>query len=113
MRTLALVAVALVLAGTAVWTDAWALEDRFPAHDQRSAAVDTVPVAVVATVADARPSSSLLPLLPIGIAVALALAYLGHRAPALARASYPASRRLVRAGRRAPPRAPAHVGPTI
>jgi hypothetical protein len=113
MRTLALVAVALVLAGTAVWTDAWALEDRSPAHDQRSAAVDTLPAAVVATVADARPSASLLPLLPLGIAFALALASLAHRAPTLARATYPASRRLVHAGRRAPPRAPAHVGLTI
>jgi hypothetical protein len=103
MRTFALLAVALVLAGTAVWADAWALEDRSPAHDDHSAAVETVPAAVVATVAEARPSSAILPLLPFGAAIVLALAYLGRRAPALARASYPASRRLVRAGRRAPP----------
>jgi hypothetical protein len=112
MRTLALVAVALVLAGTGVWTDAWALEDRFPAHDQRSAAVDTAPAAVVAIVADARPSSSSLPLLPIGAAAVLGLAALRRRVPTSARATYPASRRLVHAGRRAPPLGHAHVGPT-
>ena len=69
MRTFALLAVALVLAGTAVWADAWALEDRSPVHDDHSAAVETVPAAVVATVAEARPSSAILPLLPLGAAI--------------------------------------------
>lgn len=109
MRTNALLVVALVLAGTAVWADGWALEQRSPAHDDHHAAVESLPAAVVATAADARPSSPLVPVLTLGAAVVLALAFFARRAPTLARASFPASRRLVRAGRRAPPLALAHV----
>jgi hypothetical protein len=109
MRTFALLAVVLVLAGGAVWADGWALDAAPSAHDDRTAAVDTMPTAVVATVADIRPSSPMLPLLTLGAAVVLAFAYLVHGNPMRGQASYPASLRLVRAGRRAPPRALAYA----
>src|SRR5262245_17392127 len=52
MRTHALVVVALVLAGTAVWADGWALEQRTPTHDSHHAAVENLPAAVVANAPD-------------------------------------------------------------
>jgi hypothetical protein len=60
-------------------------------------------------VADVRPSSPILPLLTLGAAGVLAFAYLVRRGPAFGHASYPPSLRLVRAGRRAPPRALAYA----
>jgi hypothetical protein len=103
MRAIGVLAVALALAGTAVWADARALDGRSPTHDDRAPALDVVPAAVAATAADLRPASSVLPLVALGAAAVLVLAGLGRGVPSLERASLSVSRRLVRAGRRAPP----------
>jgi len=103
-RSFGLLAALVVLAGVAVWNQAWSTERAASSPRARAAVVDPETTLVVPSVAEARAAQPLgLPLAALAAAVAVALLVATRRDARSVRASYPIRQRLVRASRRAPP----------
>ncbi|HEY7106062.1 MAG TPA: hypothetical protein VH986_06650 [Acidimicrobiia bacterium] len=103
LRALGLAAALVVLAGAAIWNDAWT-ESRTASVQRARTAVDQDTKLVAPSAAEARvPTQWMLPLAALGAALAVALLATGRRLLRPRRAAFPARRRLVHANRRAPP----------
>jgi hypothetical protein len=107
-RALGLVAAVLVVAAGAVWSGAGNGEVTVVRHLPGVAFADPDQAAVVSTAADAKPASAwLMPIAALGAAIAVSPHVLARRGLQRLHASFAVRQRLVRAGRRAPPRVPA------
>ena len=105
LRALGLVAGVLVLAATAIFTDSLDRGATVSHHHTGPVVADQDSPIVVSIAADAKTTSGwTMPLAAFGAALALAIGYFGRRDSSVARASFAVKQRLVRAGRRAPPR---------
>jgi H+/Cl- antiporter ClcA len=105
-RALGLLAAVLVLAATALWSGPSGGDVAVSHHHLRSEFASPDQTVAVSTAAEAKASSGwIMPLAALGAALAMAFRYFARRDLRLVRASFPVSQRLVRACRRAPPRA--------
>jgi hypothetical protein len=105
-RALGLVAVVLVVAAGAVWSGAVNGDVAVVRHIAGLAFADPDQAVVVSPAADAKIASGwIMPLAALGAAIAISLRFLARRDLQRLRASFAVRQRLVRASRRAPPRA--------
>jgi hypothetical protein len=106
-RVFALLAALVVLAGVAVWNDAWSTNRTTSTPRAHAPVVDPDTSLVVPSVGDVKNGTPLgLPLATLAAALAVALVAAVRRDICALGRAYPIRRRLVRAHRRAPPRAP-------
>jgi hypothetical protein len=105
-RALGLVAVVLVVAAGAVWSGAVNGDVAVVRHIAGLAFADPDQAVVVSPAADAKIASGwIMPLAALGAAIGISLRFLARRDLQRLRASFAVRQRLVRASRRAPPRA--------
>jgi hypothetical protein len=105
-RAFALLAALALLAGVAVWNEAWSTDHATPTPRARTAVADPDTRLVVPGVGEVKSQSPLgVPLATMAVGLAVALLAPVRRDRRALRAAYPIRRRLVRASRRAPPAA--------